>query len=318
MGWFSISALVGFLLFWSWRYHTNRAATETGNSFTKFNSFVASNAHYVLIDFLPSVLAALLIFGTVLFFLGKMSVTVDAFVFGFAEDIRRGYITRSVIGLILGFGVAYVLEQRSRAGERQNDKPSSAKTNGRPSVGSMPSVFTLPEHAKAGEDAESPLGSLARLSSSALLSIGVGMLALVSPHLDSWLNHITNIKLPYGELTVATNTAHRTINSDALFYLADALSVHHRRYKLRLVSPRYRQLARLPPPGEHLLGCKPVSSGYVGNHRAWCQRLLNNPGLVVLGEPTASSGLRDHFQPARHSVRLKRKHRHEPIPSKRS
>ena len=149
MGWFSISALVGFLLFWSWRYHTNRAATETGNSFTKFNSFVASNAHYVLIDFLPSVLASLLIFGTVLFFLGKMSVTVDAFVFGFAEDIRRGYITRSVIGLILGFGVAYVLEQRSRAGERQNDKPSSAKTNGRPSVGSMPSVFTLPEHAKA-------------------------------------------------------------------------------------------------------------------------------------------------------------------------
>lgn len=44
------------------------------------------------------------------------------------------------------------------------------------------------------------------------------------------------------------------------------------------------------------------------------------PGLVVLGEPTTASRLRDHFQPARRHVRLKRmvKHRHESIPSKRS
>jgi hypothetical protein len=40
------------------------------------------------------------------------------------------------------------------------------------------------------------------------------VLALASPHLDSWLNHVTRIKLPYGELTVATSTAHRTIISD--------------------------------------------------------------------------------------------------------
>jgi hypothetical protein len=48
---------------------------------------------------------------------------------------------------------------------------------------------------------------------------------LASPHLDSWLNHVTRIKLPYGELTVAASSTHRTINSDALLYLADALSL---------------------------------------------------------------------------------------------
>src|ERR1700722_17303269 len=42
--------------------------------------------------------------------------------------------------------------------------------------------------------------------------------------------------------------------------------------------------------------------------------------FVVLGEPTTASRLRDHFQPARRHVRLKRmvKHRHKTIPSKRS
>ena len=47
---------------------------------------------------------------------------------------------------------------------------------------------------------------------------------------------------------------------------------------------------------------------------------LDDPGLVVLGKPTTASCLRDHLQPARRHIRLKRmvKHRHKPIPSKRS
>jgi hypothetical protein len=63
-----------------------------------------------------------------------------------------------------------------------------------------------------------------------------------------------------------------------------------------------------------------MSSGNVGNDRAWCQRLLDDPGPVILGESTTSSRLRGHFQPVGRHVRLKRmvKHRHKPIPSKRS
>jgi hypothetical protein len=41
--------------------------------------------------------------------------------------------------------------------------------------------------------------------------------------------------------------------------------------------------------GKHLLRCQPMSSGNVGNDRSWCQRLLDNLGPVILGEPTASS-----------------------------
>lgn len=81
--------------------------------------------------------------------------------------------------------------------------------------------------------------------------------------------------------------------------------VYNRRYKLRIVSHRRRQPARLPPPGKHLLWVQPVSPGNLGNDRARDQRLLHNPGLVVLGEPTTASRLRDHFQPARRHVRLK-------------
>src|SRR5262245_24362677 len=63
-----------------------------------------------------------------------------------------------------------------------------------------------------------------------------------------------------------------------------------------------------------------MSSRNLGNDRAWCQRLLDNPGLVIAGEPRTSSRLRDPFQPVGRHVRLKRmvKHRHKPIPSKRS
>ena len=58
-----------------------------------------------------------------------------------------------------------------------------------------------------------------------------------------------------------------------------------------------------------------VQSRNLGNDRAWYQRLLDDPGLVVLREPTTASRLRDHFQPARRHVRLKRmvKHRHIPF-----
>lgn len=96
--------------------------------------------------------------------------------------------------------------------------------------------------------------------------------------------------------------------------------VYHRRYKLRIVSHRRRLPARLPAPNEHLLWEQPVSPGNLGNDRAWYQRLLDDPGLVALGEPTTASRLRDRFQPARRRVRPKRmvKHRHKPIPSKRS
>jgi hypothetical protein len=47
---------------------------------------------------------------------------------------------------------------------------------------------------------------------------------------------------------------------------------------------------------------------------AWYQCLLDDPGLIVFGEPTTASRPRDHFQPARRHVRLKRmvKHRHKP------
>jgi hypothetical protein len=44
--------------------------------------------------------------------------------------------------------------------------------------------------------------------------------------------------------------------------------VDHRRYKLRFVIRRCLQLARLPPPSEHVLRRQPVSSGNVGSDRA--------------------------------------------------
>jgi hypothetical protein len=71
---------------------------------------------------------------------------------------------------------------------------------------------------------------------------------------------------------------------------------------------------------KHLLRCLPMSPGNLGGDRAWCQRLLDNPGLVIHGEPTTSSRFHDHFQSMRRHIRLKRmvKHRHKPIPSKRS
>ncbi|MHC2432684.1 hypothetical protein ACVMB0_000059 [Bradyrhizobium sp. USDA 4451] len=96
--------------------------------------------------------------------------------------------------------------------------------------------------------------------------------------------------------------------------------VYHRRYKRQIASHRRRQPACSAAPGEHLLWAQPVSPGDLGNDRAWYQRLLDDPGPVVLGEPTTASRLRDHFQSARRHVRLKRmvKHRHKPIPSKRS
>ena len=287
VGWFSIAVIVGFLLFWSWRHHLRKVS---GGVAGRYSSMVG-NAHHVFVDFLPAILFILVIVCVGLWLFGKRFVLVDSFNTWVLEDIRGGYITRFVLGLILGFGAGFVLEQRSRPADEEAGKSVAGESSTAPAaippapkvetdskdetVRSIPAGVVAPgpivEDApplgpgatalmaaadgassrgaesristqstdaangsrvdgdkRTAEGAPSPLSSLARLSTNALLSIAIGMfvLALASPHLDSWLSHLTKITLPYGELTVATTTAHRTINSDALLYLADALSLN--------------------------------------------------------------------------------------------
>jgi hypothetical protein len=248
VGWFSIAIIVGFLLFWSWRKHLQAARDSTtgvdatrsqnggkNSGAAKLSACVVRCVNSVLIEYLPAVLAVLLVLWGVLFIAGTYVVWADEFNTFLLEEIRRGYATRFILGLILGFGTGYVLEQRSRAAD---DESSSATA--RTSIPLPGGDANLKPDLQAGAgdaggsatdgpagEPPSPLSSLARLGTNALLTIGIGMfvLAIASPHLDSWLNHVTKIKLPYGELTVATSTTHRTINSDALLYLADSLSL---------------------------------------------------------------------------------------------
>jgi len=71
------------------------------------------------------------------------------------------------------------------------------------------------------------------------------------------------------------------------------------------VAPRKARLAAIRSFFHHVAAADPASFGVAQQ---------------VLTIPTKRAHIRDHFQPARRHVRLKRmvKHRHKPIPSKRS
>jgi hypothetical protein len=92
-------------------------------------------------------------------------------------------------------------------------------------------------------------------------------------------------------------------------------SLNECRHERRRLGPRYHGPARLPAPREHLLWGQPMAASDLGNNRARRQRLLDNPRLVIRGEPATSPCPRDHLQPTHSRLRLKRmvKRRHKPI-----
>lgn len=162
MGWFAISCVIGFLGFLARPKSSNRV----------------------------QVLLAVFAFTVVLISLGTWALLVGyAHSLGEAVDfIGEGYGARSILGLVLGAGAAFVVEEKTRP----------------------PAEVAPPGSEKASRDR-------AGLANHLVLSVGLGIafLAITAPHLDRWLTRLTSIKSPVVELQISSSTSHRISITDS-------------------------------------------------------------------------------------------------------
>jgi hypothetical protein len=252
MGWFIVAAILGFLLFWSWRTHLQdvgqRASHENASApkptqrqvpwIVRRSAQWSQNSQTFLVDALPVILISALVLAGVLFllvwFLERAHILTDVadglnlLLNRIADTVGHGGVARFLLGLVLGFGVAYIIEQRSSVYSPVANNPGASRrtTPSRQYRASGPRAGGKHAGDNPGDNGE-PLGGFARTGTAVLLTIGLAItfLALAAPHVDHWLSHLTTVKLPIGELQVASVTAHRATTADNIGLLTDVRSM---------------------------------------------------------------------------------------------
>jgi hypothetical protein len=170
MGWFAVAAIFGFLLFWGWRGVVRICERAEAN-------LVGESIR----DALPALAVVLLILGLVAWAL----LSTDAGSFsGIVDAIGRGTVARFLLGGAIGFGLGYAIEQR---------------------VANAPAASKPRRKSRASKSSDASGG--ARV----LLTVGFAavFLALVAPHVDNWLTHISTLKSPVIELQLGSVAAHK-------------------------------------------------------------------------------------------------------------
>jgi len=192
MGWFAILFVAGFLLFWGWR------GWPTWNERPRY---AVVNAGIVLFFALVAIACWYAWTHSLAFLLDR---------------IGQAYGARVLLGLGLGIATAYVVEQRAIVRAAQ----LAALARGAHVRHPAP---VAPQVAGEQANGDGILG----MSLNGLLGIGlvVVFFAIAAPHLDGWLRRMTSLKLPFGELQVASVSTHAVIKSDSIDLLADATSL---------------------------------------------------------------------------------------------
>lgn len=205
VGWFAILFVSGFLLFWGWRRWPRWG----------------DNTHTLIIGFAVAILIGILVWCT--WYISVYSISV------FADRVGQGYVARIILGFVLGIATAYVVEQRSIVRKAQLDAQTRFRLRA-----SLP-----PRERSARADApdSSIIEAVGGTSLTLLMWIAVVVLsfAISAPHLDSWLRHTTSLKLPFGELQIASTSTHAVLQADRLDLLADVRSLELlSRYNVRI------------------------------------------------------------------------------------
>lgn len=207
MGWFAIACICGFLgyrvrpILSDWLTRSCRTTTDNANFLSVLVGFI--------IVFVVLVLWAILSEG---------ARTFDQF----SDALNRGQVARFLFGLVLGSGAALVLAERS-SGQTGTGVATAATTE--------KSANPASDRSKSATENDASLdGSAGGLRPHFILStaLGITLLALAGPHVDSWLSHLTGFKSPLVELQVASTSTHKVsvvegsetlFNIDSIEYL---------------------------------------------------------------------------------------------------
>jgi len=132
------------------------------------------------------------------------------------DRIGQGYVARILLGFALGNATAYVLEERATL---RNAQIEALKAGGNAAAPA----------GDGGKGESSVLGGIAGMGTTALLWLAavIVFVAVAAPHLDGWLRRATSLKLPFGELQVASVNSHASIAADNIELLADSWSMSH-------------------------------------------------------------------------------------------
>jgi hypothetical protein len=161
VGWFAIACVSGFFGYWAWRWLAPWLAAQHQITIE------AAEIRSAVIAFATVIIG--LILWTILFQHVRTAGEIPAVLY-------NGYVARSLLGLALGAGAAFVIAQRS----------------GPVAAAGTPQFGILPTHL--------------------VLSMGIGILtlALVAPYVDGWFQRLTGIKSPFIELQLGAGaTTHR-------------------------------------------------------------------------------------------------------------
>jgi hypothetical protein len=132
------------------------------------------------------------------------------------DRIGQGYVARILLGFALGNATAYVLEERATLRNAQIEALKAGGGAAKPA-------------GDGGKGEPSVLGGIAGMGTTALLWLAavIVFVAVAAPHLDGWLRRMTSLKLPFGELQVASVNSHASIAADSIDVLADYWSMTH-------------------------------------------------------------------------------------------
>jgi hypothetical protein len=203
MGWFILSVIIGFLSFWTWRFHSTSNAPPHGLS-DRVSRFISK----ALVESLP----ATMLFGVLIIAAGwaVLSQLDRTYWFSPVLDLfARGTPARLLLGFVFGFGFAYMQERLFQNGNtnRITEFPPNRDARGRPIRFGLTSKARFPDrrHIPAEDkrpagpqshlsdiqtEGDSSAGSLLQTGKSTLLTVAliVIVFALAAPHLDNWLH----------------------------------------------------------------------------------------------------------------------------------
>jgi hypothetical protein len=203
MGWFAITFLIGFVLYWQ------------RDGLRGLHGPLAAAAGVGLA-------------GWAVVYAGMHSFDL------LLDRIGQGSIARLLLGFALGNATAYVIEQRNELHEAQVQALKNVSTSPPPLAREQSAAEATqpgahdgkpgPEEEKRGSSA---LESAAGMGTTALLWLAavVVFVAIAAPHLDGWLRRMTSLKLPFGELQIASVSVRPAIRAEAIDLFAEETSM---------------------------------------------------------------------------------------------
>ena len=128
------------------------------------------------------------------------------------DRIGQGYVARILLGFALGNATAYFIEERTALHKAQLE---------------LLKAGAPPAPADDAKAAPSALEGVAGVSMTGLLWVAALILffAIAAPHLDGWLRRMTSLKLPFGELQVASLSVHHSMRAESIDLMSDATSM---------------------------------------------------------------------------------------------